>query len=280
MKKISFVILTWNSDQTIETCLQSIARICGSQNIPYEVLVVDNGSSDSTVSIVNRNTAAIPIHLIRLPKNRGTTHSRNLALRKCTGDIICVMDSDAALLEGSVRDVADILSSDASIGILAPKLILTDGSVQHSVRKFPSAYGKFSRIPAIIFKLRLPNSDIYRGFPFTRPTDVDYAISACWFFHRKLLDVVGYLDERIFYSPEDVDYCIRTWKMRKRIVFYPYFTVLHHVQRITHKSFFSRIALSHLFGLMYYFLKHRYITTPPIRRTPPGAPRAEISGIC
>ncbi|MFA6472634.1 MAG: glycosyltransferase [Candidatus Latescibacterota bacterium] len=280
MKKISFVILTWNSDQTIETCLQSIAHICGSQNIPYEIIVVDNGSSDSTVSIVDRNTAAIPIHLIQMPKNMGTTHSRNLALRTCTGDIICVMDSDAVLLEGNIRDVADILGGDDSIGILAPKLILTDGTAQHSVRKFPSAYGKFSRIPAIIFKLRLPNTDHYTDFPFTQPTDIDYAISACWFFRRNLLDSVGYLDERIFYAPEDVDYCIRIWKMKKRVVFYPYFTVLHHVQRITHKSFFSRIALSHLFGLIYYFLKHRYITTPKIRRTPSDASHSGISGMC
>ena len=279
MKKISFVILTWNSGQTIETCLQSIARICESQTIPYEILVVDNGSSDNTVSIINRNTQAIPIRLIRLLKNRGTTVSRNLALHECTGDFICVIDSDAALLEGNFRDVANILTNDDSIGILAPKLILTDGTVQHSVRKFPSAYGKFSRIPAIIFKLRLPKSDFYTEFPFTLKTDVDYAISACWFFRRELLDTVGYLDERIFYSPEDVDYCIRTWKKGKRVVYYPNFSVLHHVQRITHKSFFSRIALSHLLGLIYYFLKHRYITIPRIKRTSPDDSPGGDSGI-
>lgn len=280
MEKISFVILTWNSAQTIETCLQSIAQVCGNQNIPYEILVVDNGSTDNTVDIVLRNIGMIPIHLIRLPKNRGTTYSRNLALHKASGDIICVIDSDAVLLEGNIRDVAGILYDDPSIGILAPKLILTDGTVQHSVRKFPSAFGKFSRIPAIIFKLRLPNSDHYPDFPFSRLTDVDYAISACWFFRREILDVVGYLDERIFYSPEDVDYCIRSWEKEKRIVFYPDFTVLHHVQRITHKSFFSRIALSHLFGLVYYFLKHRYISKPYITKTPPASQRAEPSGTC
>ncbi|MHB9028530.1 MAG: glycosyltransferase family 2 protein, partial [Candidatus Latescibacterota bacterium] len=67
------------------------------------------------------------------------------------------------------------------------------------------------------------------------------------------------------YSPEDVDYCIRTWKKGKRIVYYPEFTVLHHVQRITHKKFFSRIAFSHFFGLLYYFLKHRYVTAPRLK---------------
>lgn len=266
MNKISFVILTWNSVQTIETCLQSVARVCANQDISHEILVVDNGSTDQTVDIILRNAGTIPIQLMRLPKNMGTTVSRNLALRKITGDIICVMDSDAALFEGNIPDLIDTLLSDPSIGILAPRLIFTDETVQPSVRRFPSAFGKFSRIPSIIFKLPLPENDLYPDFPFTRLTDVDYAISACWFFRRELLDTVGYLDERIFYSPEDVDYCIRTWKKGKRIVFYPDFTVLHHVQRITHKSFFGRIALSHLLGLIYYFLKHRYISKPRIPR--------------
>ena len=202
MKKISFIILSWNSVPTIETCLRSIARICGDQDIPYEILVVDNGSTDSTADIIRQNSKTIPIQLIQLTENRGTTYSRNLALHKATGDIICIMDSDAALLEGNIRDIADILFADPSIGIIAPRLFFTDGTVQHSVRMFPSAYGKFSRIPAIIFKLPLPNSDQYPDFPFSRLTDVDYAISACWFFRRELLDIVGYLDERIFYSPE------------------------------------------------------------------------------
>jgi hypothetical protein len=274
MDRLSFVILTWNSEQTIRNCLGRIAAVCGSQGIDHEVFVVDNGSSDSTVRIIEENAARMPIELIRLPKNRGTTRTRNAAFRKCRGDIICVMDSDAALLDGDLRALLKTLRGNLSIGILAPKLLFSERTVQRSVRKFPSMLGKFRKIPSIIFRRRVPEDDVYTGFPFDAVTDVDYAISACWFFRRDLLDTIGYLDERIFYSPEDVDFCIRTWKANKRVVFYPYFTVLHHVQRITHRNFFSRIAASHLLGLIYYFLKHRYITTPRIPE------RACTSGKC
>jgi len=272
MHTLSFVILTWNSRPTIGNCLSSIAALCGSQGISYDAYVVDNGSTDGTPSIIESMSASMPVELIRLPHNQGTTVPRNLALKKCRGEFVCVMDSDAAFLEGDLAALLDTLRGDPGIGIIAPRLNFSDGSVQHSVRRFPTLFGKLGRIPAIVLKRKVPADDSYPGFPFDHAADVDYAISACWFFRRDLLDAIGYLDERIFYSPEDVDFCIRVWKAGKRVVYYPSFTVLHHVQRITHRNVFSRIAVSHLLGLLYYFVKHRYIRTPGSLResTPSG----------
>ena len=204
----------------------------------------------------------MPISLIRLPENLGTTKPRNMAFSRCTGNVICVLDSDAVFLDGSIKDIAAELFRDDSIGIIAPKLLFSDGTVQESVRKFPSMFGKFSKIPGIVFKLKFKELAGYNDFPFTQITEVDYAISACWFFRHKLLDEIGYLDEKIFYSPEDIDYGLRVWEKGEKTIYYPDFTVLHYVQRLTHKKFFSRIAFSHLFGLIYYFLKHRYFLKP------------------
>ena len=265
--KVSFVILTWNSENTIGESLRGIRDTCALESIDYDIFVVDNGSKDGTLANIEAFSADIPITLIRLPKNIGTTKPRNMVLRQCTGDIVCVLDSDAVFREGSLTALIDKLTGDDSIGILAPRLIFPDGRIQKSVRKFPSVVGKFSKIPGIIFKLKYRDLDAYKDFPFTETTTVDYAISACWFFRRSLLDEAGLLDEHIFYAPEDVDYCIRIWKLGKKTVYYPHFTVIHHVQRLTHKKIFGKIALSHLLGLIYYFLKHRYISKPT-RETP------------
>ncbi len=271
MHMLSFVILTWNSRSTIENCLSSISALCGAQGVSYDAYVVDNGSSDGTSEIVERMSASMPVELIRLPHNRGTTVTRNLALKKSQSEFVCIMDSDAALLDGDLPALLETLRGDPGIGIIAPRLLFSDGAVQHSVRRFPTLFGKLGRIPAIVLKRKISADDIYPGFPFDRAADVDYAISACWFFRRDLLDAIGYLDERIFYSPEDVDFCIRAWKAGRRIVYYPAFTVLHHIQRITHRNVFSRIAVSHLLGLLYYFVKHRYIHTPgPLRENTPS----------
>ena len=66
------------------------------------------------------------------------------------------------------------------------------------------------------------------------------------------------MDERIFYAPEDVDYCLRTWKSGLAVVYYPGYRVLHHTKQVTHKRPLSATAVSHLKGLFYYWCKHRY----------------------
>ena len=60
--------------------------------------------------------------------------------------------------------------------------------------------------------------------------------------NRKNIDLVGYFDENIFYSPEDIDYCLRVWLAGKKVCFYPEFTIYHHVQQITHKFPFKIIS--------------------------------------
>ncbi len=261
---ISFIVLTWNSEETIRDCIDSIARQCGAEEIEYKIIIVDNGSSDGTVGIIEsyENT---PVKLIKLGENKGTTFTRNLAIRQSTGNFICIIDSDAAFIDGRLRGILSLLHTDASIGIIAPQLIESSGDIQVSVRKFPSVVGKISRIPKILLKMELKEQDGYTEFPFCDNTEVDCAISACWFMRRDLSDEIGLLDERIFYSPEDVDYCIRTRKRGKKILYYPDVKVLHKTQRITHKNVFSRIAFSHLYGLIYYFFKHKYFRSPKIK---------------
>ena len=246
-------------------CLKGIEKKCKQDTIDYEVLIVDNGSSDRTLDIIAQySKGGMPILLTRLRKNRGTTCTRNIALKKCTGDIICILDSDTAFLDGSLSELVSELLKYETVGILAPKLVESTGNIQASVKKFPSVFGKILKIPEIIFKIRLKDFDAYEQFPFTESTEVDCAISACWFFRRGLLNRVGYLDERIFYAPEDVDYCLRVKKAGKKILYYPKVTVLHQTQQITHKNFLSKIALSHFFGLAYYFYKHKYLRKPSI----------------
>ena len=168
------------------------------------------------------------------------------------------------------------LADNPTVGIIAPRLIFPSGGVQDSVKRFPSFVGKFSRIPVILFKAPIRPFDTYPDFPFTKKRAVDYAISACWFGRREVFEDAGWLDERIFYAPEDIDFCLRLWKRGLTTIYYPDYTVIHHIQRLTHKKVFSKVALSHFAGLVYYFAKHRYLDHPR-RQAPPRSVSGDSS---
>lgn len=258
MRDIAFVILTWNSQAYIARCLEAVAARCVADRLDFEIFVVDNGSSDGTTDAVRTLAERWPgrVTVIGLDRNRGTTFSRNLALRQTTAATICVLDSDTEFRTGSLRPIVRLLESDRAIGLVAPRLLLPDGSVQHSVKRFPTFLNKLRKVPQILMRRPAPRPDFYSPYPFERCTLVDTAISACWLFRRDLLDTIGLLDEGIFYAPEDVEFCARIHEAGRHIVYYPYLTVLHHTQQISHRRPLSMMSLSHLKGLTRFHRKH------------------------
>jgi GT2 family glycosyltransferase len=78
---------------------------------------------------------------------------------------------------------------------------------------------------------------------------------------------VGLLDERIFYAPEDVDFCLRVWKAGLRVLCVPSVSVVHHAQEISRGPMINIAKLRHVQGLGYYFLKHRYLWRRPAARS-------------
>jgi len=256
--RVSFIILTWNSERFLQPCFESIIAKCDQEKIAFEIIVIDNGSTDNSDTIFNRFRARFPVrfHCICLKENRGTTYSRNLGLKQARGRLICILDSDTEFGEGSLLEIIDRLENDHALGILAPRLLLADRTIQNSVKKFPTFWHKLLKIGKIVFRTQKLDFDFYPDFPFQKETVVDTAISACWFFRRDLLKEVGYLDEKIFYSPEDLDYSVRIRQAGKVIVYFPHFTVLHHTQQISHQKPFSLVSFSHFWGLIYYFKKH------------------------
>jgi len=135
---------------------------------------------------------------------------------------------------------------------VVPGLTYPDGRFQLSTDTFPTVTRKLQRL----FALR----SLERGTSLgdARRGEVDYAISAFWLFRRTLLDEVGLLDEKIFYSPEDVDFCLRIWLAGYRIVYVPRVAAVHDAQEVSRSLKRWRFMLRHAGGLAYYFAKHRH----------------------
>ena len=205
--KISAIVLCFNSARHIDHCLTDLNQALDDLGGEHEIVVIENGSQDGSVAIVQGWEARRPGRVLAIysPENLGTTVSRNRGLARATGEFVLVLDSDAFITGPVLAALRARLQAQPSLGMVVPRLHYGDGRFQLSTDEFPTLLRKFERL----VRLRTLEQN-HR--PPTQPVEVEYAISACWMMPRRVVDEVGPLDEQIFYSPEDVDYCARIGK--------------------------------------------------------------------
>ena len=251
---ISAVILSFNAKNDLDRCVRSLIDVEGLQAGRDQILVIDNGSTDGSRRVIERliQTYSGLVDGTFLSSNQGTTVPRNLGLAKATGDHILVIDSDIHFRKPVLSDLIEQLDADPSIGIIAPKLIFPDGRDQMSTDVFPTIPRKLERF----FQLRKLERQGHQERQKSR--SVDYAISAFWLMPSALIDLVGPLDERIFYAPEDVDFCLRAWLKGKRVFYRPDLEVVHDAKERSRSLKGLIFTWRHILGLAYFFRKHRY----------------------
>ncbi len=259
-RDLSYIIITYNDAGRLPRAIASATLAGVGSGLDYEIIVADNGSTDHTPAVLEAFGQVLGKRLVSLPlgRNTGTTFGRNRALEASRGRFLCVMDSDAELLATDLRPVLALLDAFPEIGILGPAIRMPDGSLYNSVKLLPTLADKLLKLPGIFLRRPTINRDWYPDFPFSGLRTVHSAISCCWLLTRAAWRRIGPLDERIFYAPEDVDYCLRAWENGLAVVYYPYLEVLHHTRQISHRNPLSATALSHLKGLLYYLGKHGY----------------------
>jgi GT2 family glycosyltransferase len=259
--QISVVILTWNSEQHIGSCLASVLDVFSNELESYEIFVLDNGSTDQSRQIIESFQQKYPtvIQSMYLDRNTGTTYSRNLALKQARGRYIAVLDSDIIMPMEIMHALLDILNESPKTGMVVPQLVYKNGKFQKSTDDFPTLLTKFRRY---FFLKKIEQDEAHHVI--LKNQHVDYAISAFWLLKREVIDKVGLLDENIFYAPEDVDYCLRMWKAGYEIMYVPSYIVIHDAREISREFRLNRAVVEHIKGMFYLFWKHGYCLRKPL----------------
>lgn len=254
MMDLSIVIITFNSRHLLEPCVESVrASVRGTD---YEIIVVENGSSDGTAEWLRRRKDVRPIFN---SANRGVAPARNQGLRAAEGRYLLILDADTLVEPGAFDALVARMDSRTDVGVGAPKLIDADGNLQYTCRLYPTLFSKiYRRLPFEVAKRRLA-AELLEDWPHDTEREVDYVIGACQIIRREAWAQVGPLDEAVFYGPEDIDYCLRMWRAGWKVTYFPQAVVRHLERRIT-RRLFSTVTFRHAMGLAHFFWKYKYVT--------------------
>lgn len=268
MQKIGYIILTWNSEKYISNCIRAIGSI--NPNVFQNTMViVDNGSTDQTLERIQEEwkhyqDSPHRLDVIHLEKNEGTTVSRNRGLKHLYAiapdvDDVCVLDSDTEMNEAALKAMTTVLN-DEQVGIVGPRLHNVEGIYQISGKDFSTATEKFLKVMPFK-KLRQLGERMESMIPAqgTGIKNVGFLVSACWMMRRETFEKIGYLDEKIFYAPEDLEYCIRCWQKGYQVVYCYDADILHLWQRLSRKKLISKHNWEQIRGLIHVFAKYHYV---------------------
>nr|MCU0317393.1 glycosyltransferase family 2 protein [Fimbriimonadaceae bacterium] len=131
---LSITICSWNTIRDLRLCLQSLRECQHEGN--FEVLIIDNASRDGSPEMVEKEFPEF--RLLRQSVNLGFTGGHNLAIEKRNGRHVALLNSDTIVHPGAIRTLAQFFEENPQAGVIGPKLLNPDGSLQYSCRKFPN----------------------------------------------------------------------------------------------------------------------------------------------
>lgn len=248
--KVSYIIITWNGLPLLKQLLGSLQKQMLREDV--DVWVADNGSQDGTVDFIRGHYPAV--HLMELSENKGVAFARNRLLEQAKGEYLFILDNDIMSSDETVEGMEKYMDAHPEIGLSACQLVGKDGEPQENCKPFPGIWQKICSLVLHRTNSRFHyENEMKSGQPF----EPVYVIGACQLIRRSTFQQVGLLDERIFYGPEDCDYCLRVRNAGWKVAYLPQFTLQHLCQRKTFKRPFSSLGLKHILALLYFYWKYK-----------------------
>ncbi len=253
---LSVIIVNWNTKDLLRQCIQSIKA--NTQKISYEIIAVDNFSSDRSAEMVEANFP--DVHLIINRENKGFGRANNQGLAKAGGKYILFLNSDVAVNKNCLDQMFDFMEKNPDIGASSCKLTFPDGRLQHSCREFPT----FRVFFLMLLGLRyfFPNMKIFRKYlmldwDHSDLKEVDQIMGSFMFIRREALEQIGSFDERYWMYFEEVDLCLRMAKAGWKIVHYPYASAVHFLSKSSEQWNEMKRVSEFQRSLLKYFKKNR-----------------------
>ena len=245
MADAAVVVTTHNALPWIEQCLQSVQGV--------ETVVVDNDSSDGTVAVVRER---FPDVRVVEQANRGLAAGWAKGLEETSSSRwALILNADAWLVGDALERLVAVGDAHPDVAVVGPKLEHPDGSLQRSVRGFPTRWRlatEYLYLRKLGPRTELLNAFYGAGFDHASEREVECLMGACLLVRRAAIDEVGLPDANFFLFSEEVDWCYRFAEAGWKTLFTPEARCVH----VGGASHGGRLYRENVCGHLRFFLKH------------------------
>ena len=239
-------------------------------SFPFEYLFVNNAPGDGTSEMIREQFPWVTV--IDAPGNLGFGKSNNLASLQATGEYLMLLNPDITVFEGEMEKLLACADVHPEAGMVGPKLLNPDRTVQHWYYRFPTPLvpiyrrtylGKTACGAQALAKYFMSDSDP------DATQEVDGFFGSAMLVRRKVYQQLNGFDERFFMYFEDIDLCRRMWEQGWRVRYAPSSKFVHYYQRESYtrnpfRFIANPLVRIHIKSGIHYFWKHRGKSNPRI----------------
>jgi GT2 family glycosyltransferase len=225
---VSIIIPTVKQTTMVEECVLAIKE--NTQHIQYEIIVVDDGSTKEVQDYLSALSKKLDFELILKPANEGFGKTCNLGLKKGGGEYFVLLNNDVIVKPGWLSSLVIVVEKDPQVGIVGARLLYPNGTVQHAGVFFNPQSG-FDHLN------RGKSKNNYEVLQQRSVVAVTFALALI---KREVIEAIGFFDENLFISLEDVDYCLRAKDARFTIIYCPKCEATHFEGATRGNSLFNK----------------------------------------
>lgn len=266
MKKLAVVIVNYNAQDYLETCLQSLHA--ETPNTDFQVVVIDNASDDCDFSRLRVQFPSTTF--VQNNENVGFAAACNQGVRQVPAEFYLLLNPDVRILDRAVEKTVAFLQSRPEAGIVGCRVKNEDGSLQLACRRTiprpSSALYRFLRLSFLF-----PRSKTFGQYNLSFMDDnevheVEAVSGSFLMFRREVLNAIGYLDEDFFLYGEDLDFCYRALLKRWKIYYFPGAEIIHYKKKSWRRD--AKAGSYHYYNAMeIFYRKHYRETANPLQNT-------------
>lgn len=226
---LSIILVSHDTRELLERCLESVARAMARDVATWECIVVDHASNDGTPSALQ---AAFPdVRVLAYQDNPGFAAGINRGLAVARGQHLLFLNPDTEVAGDAIATMRAVLATDRTIGVVGPQLLHASGSIQESRRRFPTRLTPIFESP--LLQRCWPRNPVLARYYVTDgdakvAQDVDWLYGACLLTRREVVAAIGGMDESYFLYAEELDWFQRLRLHGWRVRYVPAAKVTHH----------------------------------------------------